>query len=322
MFVLEFQVPGFKFRVSVEKVMILKKHFGTRLMKVEVRSIESEAYVLSYFIFLLMANISEQKIVVVCDFSERMKAVIVHGVQMAGILKKELCLTAIWKKMDQKASIQEKLNHATMTIKQNLPDMKVSSLLLMNSLHENIEKLIMEYDAVLVILHQADIKFALKAFRISSVAFLFVNNDYSEFLNYKNVLVPVDYRKASKEAALWASFLGRFNRSVVQVVYAHEKNKDQSEEIMKNLNFFKKFLSSLKVSHHLIAGKSSSWGICNETIANAHKWKGDVMVFTGSTYISLIDLLIGLPERKIIRKAGNLPIIMINPRKEICMLCD
>lgn len=272
--------------------------------------------------FKQMANISEQKIVVICDFSERMKEVIVHGVRMAGILNKELCLTAVWGKNDQKALIQEKLNHASRAISQNLPEMKVSSLLLMNSLLENIEKLILEYDTVLVVLHQADIKFALKAFRLSSVAFLFVNGDSSEFLNYKNVLVPVDYRKASKEAALWASFLGRFNSSVVQVVYAHESNKDQADEVLKNLHFFKKFLSSLKVAHHLISGKSSSWGICNETIANARQWKGDVMVFTGSTYISLIDLLIGLPERKIIRKAGNLPIIMINPRKEICMLCD
>jgi hypothetical protein len=269
-----------------------------------------------------MANLSEQKIVVVCDFSERMKEVIVHGVRLAGILNKELCLAAIWKSKDQKNRIQEKLNNATRAIKQNVPEMQVSSLLIKNSLRDNIEKLTWDYDAVLVVLHQTDIKSALKAFRNSSIAFLFVNGDSPEFLNYKNVLVPVDYRKASKESSLWASYLGRFNRSMVHVVYAHETDKDQAGQLMKNVNFIQKFLLSLHVAHQLIAGKSSSWGICNETIANAQQLKGDVMVFAGSTYISLIDLLIGLPEGKIIRKAGNLPILIINPRKEICVLCD
>lgn len=269
-----------------------------------------------------MANIAEQKIVVVCDFSERMKEVIVHGIRLAGILNKELCLTTIWKNKDQKSQIQEKLNSVTRTIRQNVPEMKISNLLIKNSLRGHIEKLTWDYDAVLVVLHQADIKSGLKAFRESSIAFLFVNGDSPEFLNYKNVLVPMDFRKASKETALWASYLGRFNRSQVHIVYAHETDKDQARQLMNNLNFFKKFLSSLHVAHELIAGKSSSWGICSETIANAHLWKGDVMVIAGSTYISLIDLLIGLPEGKIIRKAGNLPILLINPRKEICVLCD
>lgn len=269
-----------------------------------------------------MSNISEQKIVVVCDFSERMKEVVIHGVRLSDILKKELCLTAIWKNKEQKTQLQEKLISATQTIKQNVPEMRVSSLLIKNSLLENLDKLTWDYDAVLIVLHQFDMKLGLKAFRESSIAFIFVNGDAPEFLNYKNVLIPLDYRKASKETALWASFFGRFNHSLVQVVYAHETNKEDAANLMKNLSFLKKFLSNLNVAHQLIAGKSSSWGICNETIDNARNLNGDVMVFAGSSYISLIDLLIGLPEKRIIRKAGNLPVLIINPRKEICVMCD
>ena len=231
-------------------------------------------------------------------------------------------MAAIWKSMNQKTQIQEKLNSVSLTIKQNVPDMVISSLLIRNSLRENIEKLTWDYDAVLVVIHQKDVKSGLKAFKDSSIAFLFVKGDSPEFLNYKNVLVPVDFRKASKETSLWASYLGRFNRSMVHVVYANETDKYQSVQLAKNLSFIKKFLSNLHVAHQLIAGKSSSWGICNETISKSHQLNGDVMVFAGSTHISLIDLLIGLPEGKIIRKAGNLPILIINPRKEICMLCD
>lgn len=269
-----------------------------------------------------MSNSSGQKIVVVCDFSERMKEVIVHGVRMAGVLRKELCLTAFWNDKGQKASLQEKLIRTSKSLKVNLPDMEISWLLLQKSLKDNMEKLVDDYEAVLVVLHHADVKWALKAFRLSSIAFLFVNGEIPRFLSYKNVLVPIDFRKASKETSLWASYFGRFNRSQVKLIYAHDSDADQADKLMRNVNFFKKFLSSMNVHHELVAGKSSSWGICNEAIVNADRWNGDVLIFSGSSVISLIDLLIGLPEKKIIRKAGNLPILMINPRKDICVLCD
>lgn len=269
-----------------------------------------------------MAGNSEQKIIVLCDFSHRMKEVIVHGVRLAAILNKELCLTGTWGTAFQKATVQEKLIKACQAIKHHAADLRVSNLLIKNSLYENIEKLVMDFDAVLIVLHKDDLKSGLKAFRESSIAFLFVQGDSPSYLNYKNVLVPMDYRKASKDTALWASFLGRLNRSQVQIVYAHEKDREQAAIVMKNLSFYKKFLTNLKVVHRLVAGKSSSWGICSETIANAPELKGDVMVFAGSASISLLDLMIGLPEKRIIRKAGDLPILIVNPRKEICMVCE
>ena len=252
-----------------------------------------------------MSN-SSQKVVVVCDFSERMKEVIVHGVRMASILRKELCLAALWKDKAQKVEQQEKLFQTLKKLKANLPDMDISWLLLRKSLHDNMEKLVDDYEAVLVVLHQTDIKWALKAFRLSSIAFLFVNGEVPRYLSYKNVLVPIDFRKASKETSLWASYFGRFNKSQVQLIYAHETDPDQANKLMRNLNFFKKFLSSMNVSFQLVAGKSSSWGIWNEAISKADQWEGDVVIFSGSSTISLIDLIIGLPEKKIIKKAGEI----------------
>lgn len=265
---------------------------------------------------------SDQKVIVVCDFSERMNEVIVHGARMADILKKELCLFALWKDKSQKTEVQEKLIQMSRNLKSRLPDLQVSNLILRNSLHDNIEKLVNDYNSVLVILHQDLIKNSLKAFRESSIPFLFVSGSSAEYLQYKNVLVPVDYRKASKETSLWASYLGRFNRSLIQVIYARESNRDDENRLMRNVKFFEKFLSSLNVRLSLIEGKSSSWGICKETLENAQKLKGDVMIFSGSSTISLIDLMIGLPEKRIVQKAGNLPVMLINPRKDICMICD
>lgn len=269
-----------------------------------------------------MSNSQEQKIVVICDFSERMKEVIVHGARMADILRKELCLTAIWKHKDQKLPFQEKLIQVSEKLKMTLPSLEVSWLLLQSSLYSNMQRLIDEYNTVLLVLHQTDVSWAMPAFRQSSIAFLFVNGEVPRFLSYKNVVVPIDFRKASKDASLWASYFGRFNRSQVHLIYAREKERERAARLTRNLNFFQRFLSSLHVRYRVEAGKATSWKICDEAISRADEMEGDVIIFPGSSVISLLDLVIGLPEKKLIRKAGNLPILMINPKKDICVLCD
>lgn len=265
---------------------------------------------------------SAQKIIVICDFSERTKEVIVHGIRMADVLRKELCLTAIWKNKEQKIEFQEKLISTSQKLKATFAGIEISWLLLHKTLAYNIQRLVDEYEGVLVVLHHQDIKWSLGAFRESSIAFLYVNGEVPRFLSYKNVLVPVDFRKASKETSLWASYFGRFNRAAISLIFAHETERDRLLKLTRNLNFFQKFLASLNVRYRSEPGKSTSWGIFDETLARADEWQGDVMIVPGSSVISLIDLIIGLPEKKLIGKAGNMPVLMINPRKDICVLCD
>jgi hypothetical protein len=269
-----------------------------------------------------MPNSSSQKIVVLCDFSDKMKEVIVHGVRMADVLKKELCLTAFWKKKEEKLALQENLAQTSRVLKATLPSLEISWLLLQKSLISNMQKLIDELESVLFVLHQTDIGWAMGAFRESSVAFLFVKGEEPRFLSYKNVLVPVDFRKASKDTSLWASYFGRFNKAQVSLIYAHETEREQAAKLTRNVNFFRKFLSSLNVSHSVSAGKATSWRIYDEAIDRIDEFNGDVLIISGSSNITLIDLIIGLPEKKLLRKAGNLPVLMINPKKDICVLCD
>lgn len=269
-----------------------------------------------------MSSTFQQKIIAICDFSERLPEVIVHAVRMADVLKKELCLTSFWEKKEERPQLQEKLFETSKKLKSTFPMLNISWLLLEKSLKDNIQKLIDEFEAVLCVLHQTDVKRVLPAFRLSSIAFLFVNGDVPHFLNYKNVLVPIDFRKASKDTSLWASYLGRFNKAKISLLFATEKDQERAEKTIKNLNFFRKFLLSLNIGHRVEAAKSTGWGIYEEAIFRADEFQTDVLIISGSSNITLLDFLIGLPEKKLLRKAGNLPVLMINPKKDICVLCD
>jgi hypothetical protein len=42
----------------------------------------------------------------------------------------------------------------------------------------------------------------------------------------------------------------------------------------------------------------------------------------GSSFITLLDLLIGLPEEKIVKKADHFAVLVINPKRETYLVCE
>jgi hypothetical protein len=270
-----------------------------------------------------MKNISEQKVTVLCDFSPAMNGTILHGIFIAGFLKKELCLLSlIGKKNDNKTELHDRLEETARTIKSKARQMTVSTLVLKGALEQNAERLTDQYDSVLLILDKEQLSEKLKALQESTIPFLFVEGKATDFIGYKQVTLPVDYRKEMKETSLWASYFGRFNKAEVVVYIAFEHRAENGKKIKANLFFIRKFLKKLQVLHTVREGHSNSWKIQSEAMQNAQDGNGDVLVILGSKHITPIDLLIGLPEKKIIRKAGRLPVLCINPSKDMHILCD
>jgi len=270
-----------------------------------------------------MKNLSEQKVTVFCDFSPGMNGIILHGIFIAGFLRKELCLFSLTgKKGSNKAELSDRLSEIARTIKSKANHLVVSSLVLKGILEEQAERLAYKYDSVILILNKEQLSEKLKALRESTIPFLFVDGKTTDLISYKHVALPVDYRKEMKETSLWASYLGRFNSAEVLVTSAREQNAENENKVKKNLLFIRKFLKKMQVQHVLQEGRSNSWKIQFEAMKNAQAGNDDVLIILGSKHITLIDLLIGLPEKKIIRKAGRLPVLCSNPSKDMNILCD
>lgn len=273
--------------------------------------------------FIAMGNISEQKVTVLCDFSDSMNGAILHAIYIAAFLEKELCLFAlIEKKKEKKAELHERLAEIAKTIKSKARNMVVSTLVLNGSLEKNAERLTSKYDSVLLILNREKISAKIKALQESTIPYLFVEGKTSDLITYKKVILPVDFRKEMKETSLWATYFGRFNQSVVQVLAATENQKDNQSKIKKNLIFIRKFLKELKVYYSIEEGRMNSWKIQSEALIKSQQEGGDVLIILASKNITPIDLLIGLPEKKIIKRAGKVPVLCINPSKDLNILCD
>ncbi|MGD9930064.1 MAG: hypothetical protein AB7U05_08590 [Mangrovibacterium sp.] len=271
-----------------------------------------------------MAATTEQRIMVYCDFSESMHDAIAHGIRMAGIFKKELCLFHPLGKggKDEKLNAQKALGTIIRKLKADLPQLTLSSLTLKGTLPQNMDRLAEQYDGVMLVLTSENIKKKLPALQQSSIPFLFVQGSEKEFLQYNKVMLPVDFRKVMKDTSLWASYFGRFNRAETEVLCARERNKENALLIRKNRKFIEQLLYKLQLDVQFHDAEKGSFGLPFEALGRCLVENFNLMIIPSSQHISLLDLMVGLPEAKIIKKAGRMPVLCINPKRDMYILCD
>ena len=270
-----------------------------------------------------MSEKKEQKIVVFITFSPADKNLILNGIKLASVFKKELCLVyrMNYKNLKQPEVFNQKLIEYTIPLKKEIPLLKTSVLLLKENLREVPDILADDYEAILFVADAGQFKKFSKAVTESPVPFLFVHPE-SPISAFKNIVLPIDLRKENSDSILWSSWFGRFNHSEIIAIAANEKNKDSQKQVARNVTLAKKLYLKFKVNHKMFKGRKSSLQNSFEALEFALSEKADLLILLGSSVITPLDWLIGLPERKIIRNAGNLPVLLVNPRRDNYILCD
>jgi hypothetical protein len=271
-----------------------------------------------------MAEVKHQKIIVLLSLTQTDKNLILNGIRIASIFKKELCLCYNYhkKEKNQKEEFKEKLSAYLYPIKNELPGIKISTLLISERLTDLPEKLADDFEAIIMIAGASEFSKYSKSVAESSIPFLFINEKAEQFSEFKKLILPIDLRKENAESALWCSYFGRFNLAGIIVVAANDKNKDEQKQVIMNVAIIKKLFQKFKIEHKIFRGTKSSLQNSFEALELAISSESDLLVILGSSVITPLDLLIGLPEKKIVNRAGNLPVLVINPRKDNYILCD
>ena len=271
-----------------------------------------------------MSEKKDQKIIVLLSFNDSDKTLILNGIKISTIFRKELCLVYNGTKKEKKnhERFKVKLIDYIQPIKKELPGLKLSTLLLWESKTELPAKLADDYEAIFVIAKASEYSKYSTAVTESVIPFLFTNENCTTVPAYKKLILPIDMQKQSSESALWGSYFGRFNNSELIVIAANDKGRESEQEVTKSIILSKKLFKKFKINHKVFKGTKSSLRNAFEALEYALSSECDLLVLLGSSTITPIDLLIGLPERKIIKKAGDLPVLVINPRRDNYMLCD
>lgn len=271
---------------------------------------------------LTMTNLSEQKIIVCCDFTKSIDEAVIHGARIAGIFGKELCLfyPVISGEKKEKQDVQMKLGKMIRNLKARGSDLSVSSLTLEGDLADSVEHLAEDYDGIVIVTTTRSIQEKLMALRQSSVPFLFVQGAPAKYLQYNQVMLPVGDSKAAKNAALWATYFGRFNQADIEILMAREKNEEQQKRIKTNSKAISELFSTLNL-HIRSKHTEMNNDLCSEAVITSLKEQINLLIIPGGE-IRQTDDLFAFPEIKIIKAAGELPVLCVNPNRDMYILCD
>lgn len=270
-----------------------------------------------------MTDSKEQKIVVFTELKDSDQNLIVHGLKLAAIFKKELCLLNNYKpkQKKQRDELKQKLQNYAAIIKQEVPEQKVSTLLLSESQTQLPDLLAEDYEGIIIVLNSLHFKDYITALAETSVPFLVVHPE-SKIADYNHLVQPIDLRKEMSDSSLWCSYFGRFNNAEIVTIVANDKTKEAQNKVSKNAELTRRLYHKFKINHKLYKGSKSSLRNVFEALELALASDCNLLVILGSSSITPLDLLIGLPEKKIINRAGKLPVMVINPRKDNYILCD
>lgn len=137
---------------------------------------------------------------------------------------------------------------------------------------------------------------------------------------FKYVILPLDIERQAKEKALWAGYFSRFHQSTIHLLYPKYKDKGLLKQLSDNIDFVKKLYQNLEVTYNeqdvQIKGNIDYF-----SIEFAPELNATLTVMMMTKYVTLGDLLSGSREKKMIGNTQGLPVLCINQRDDLYVLC-
>ena len=145
--------------------------------------------------------------------------------------------------------------------------------------------------------------------------------------------ITLDYRRESKEKLIWASYMVRFFGSRLIVATPDYKDAGFREKLRNNLQFTQKMYRSLGVEYTTTSIPASNLKSPDITLienSNLHTQTSELKPPNSELLIAmttdrrdrdLVDLIAGPPELRLLRRS-KVPILFLNQRDDLYVLCD
>ena len=264
----------------------------------------------------------KQKIVVITQLRESDRNLADCGRQLAATFKKDLCLFYPTRQNQEQAGIETALQGLIPEMATGQPYVN-TSLLVRHIPPGKIAMTLADEEEAIIIIAAASAFSALRStLQASPVPFLFTDEKISWQNMFRKIITPVDLRSQIRDVLLWTIYFTKYFQAETIVIGANDKSPDNRSQVKAHLNAFKKSALKFNLNHKIYRGSRNSLSVQYEALEFARTEDADLLVLLGSSVITPLEWIFGIPEKKIIRKAGNLPVLIINPAREVYALCE
>ena len=161
----------------------------------------------------------------------------------------------------------------------------------------------------------------LRDFRTSRIAY-FVFGSYNADCNFGNVVLSMNAMKECKEKILWASYFGRFAGSVTHIYYRRYRDEYLQKQLNLNIGFLRKMFRKFGIETLNARSMEKKDKLDVQALDNAVGKKCDLCIFQTTKNKSYIEFFTGLPERKVLRTLDSVPVLYLNQRDDLFVMCE
>jgi len=149
--------------------------------------------------------------------------------------------------------------------------------------------------------------------------------------DYQQVVLPLDINCQDKELALWASYFPTYIQKncphipkknlLIHIIFNQYKDELLHKKVQNNIDFVTKMFNNIEVPYKLHPFTKID-NIYTFGLSFAKGLKNSVMLFLMTEHFSLIDLFFGPVENSILGNRENIPVLCLNAREDIFVLCQ
>jgi len=254
------------------------------------------------------------------DFTEVADNALLHANRLSKVLNKYVTLTHIVKTEKDKKSAHDRLS-AIAEQNQTATGVETQLTVIAGDYIEKIGEIAEIVKATLVVMGTHGVKgiqkfigsYALKVITNSNVPYVVVQTSPSAQEGYKNIVLPMDFSKESKQKLDWAVYIAELFGSKFHIISDYERDEFTAKALKNNIAYAKNYLKNNGLEYELHElGKNNS-GLTRETITLSKNVRADLIVVMTTMDKGISEYVIGAPEQAIIANDAQIPVMCINP---------
>lgn len=159
-----------------------------------------------------------------------------------------------------------------------------------------------------------------RQFSKCKIAYVCIHPESIVWQSAPSVALTLTHKREGKEKLVWASYLARFMGAHLTIAHPNYRDEGLQRRLKNNMKFVEKMYSPLKIDYsEYILGSST-----REDEQVLEQVAPDMLVAraTDTRERTLFDLFSVLPEYRLMGHSSHTPILFLNPRDDLYILCD
>ena len=140
--------------------------------------------------------------------------------------------------------------------------------------------------------------------------------------NYDKVVLTLNNACESKEKTLWASYFGRFANSQIVLYYRRYKDEYHQKQLNLNIAFARKIFEQFKIPLITLHSENTKTQLDIQASDYAKENNCSLVICQTTKNKSFADRLLGLDEVRVLKNMKKTPVLFLNPRNDLFILCE